>query len=134
MMDYLMMAPVVSVIFAFTLATSVWAFYSDAIYENMILNPYGVSRGQRVYTLVTSGFIHADMMHLFFNMFSYYFFAFQLERVLGHWQFGVLYFVSLILSDLPTVYKHRNDGWYNCLGASGAISAVIFSYILLIIL
>ncbi len=138
LMDYLRMAPVASFIFAFTIATSVWAFYNDNVYENLILHPYSVSRGQRVYTLITSGFIHADVMHLAFNMLSYYFFAFQLEAGnkamgfagMGHWQFGVLYLVSLILSDIPSVYKHRNDSWYHSLGASGAISAVIFSFII----
>jgi|SRR6185503_13908081 len=138
LMDYLRMAPVASFIFAFTIATSVWAFYNDNIYENLILHPYSVSRGRRVYALITSGFIHADVMHLGFNMMSYFFFAFQLEAGnkelgftgLGHWQFGVLYFVSLILSDVPSVYKHRNDSWYHSLGASGAVSAVIFSFIM----
>ena len=130
MMDLLMSAPVASFIFAITIATSLWAFYNDTLYGNLILHPYSVSRGQRVYTVITSGMIHNDWMHLFFNMLSYYFFAFQLEPVLGHWQFGLLYVLSLILSDLPTVYKHRNDDWYHSLGASGAVSAVIFSYIM----
>lgn len=125
-----MAAPVASAIFAFTILTSVWAFSSENLYAQMILHPFSVYRGKRVYTVVTSGFIHNDWMHLFFNMLSYYFFAFQLEVVLGHWQFGLLYFVSLILSDLPTVYKHKNDEWYHSLGASGAVSAVIFSAIL----
>jgi membrane associated rhomboid family serine protease len=136
MMEYLMAAPVASVIFAFTILTSIWAFSNDNAYAQMILHPYSVARGQRRYTVITSGFIHNDWMHLFFNMLSFYFFAFQLEagnenfKGLGHWQFGLLYFVSLILSDLPTVYKHRNDEWYHSLGASGAVSAVIFSFIL----
>ena len=130
MMEYLMVAPVASFIFAITIATSLWAFYNDTLFSNLILHPYSVSRGQRVYTVITSGLIHNDWMHLFFNMLSYYFFAFQLEAVLGHWQFALLYTLSLILSDLPTVYKHRNDDWYHSLGASGAVSAVIFSAIL----
>jgi len=130
MMEYLMMAPVASFIFAITIATSLWAFYNDTLFSNLILHPYSVSRGQRVYTVITSGLIHNDWMHLFFNMLSYYFFAFQLEPVLGHWQFGLLYTLSLILSDLPTVYKHRNDDRYHSLGASGAVSAVIFSAIM----
>ena len=130
MMEYLVAAPVASVIFAFTILTSLWAFSNDNVYAQMILHPYSVARGEKRYTVITSGFIHNDWMHLFFNMLSYYFFAFQLEAQLGHWQFGLLYFVSLILSDLPTVYKHRNDEWYNSLGASGAVSAVIFSAIL----
>jgi membrane associated rhomboid family serine protease len=130
MMEYIMAAPVASFIFAITILTSIMAFSNDNLYANMILHPYSVSRGQRVYTVITSGMIHNDWMHLFFNMLSYYFFAFQLEPVLGHWQFGLLYVLSLILSDLPTVYKHKNDDWYYCLGASGAVSAVIFSYIM----
>ncbi|ASU32434.1 rhomboid family intramembrane serine protease [Mucilaginibacter xinganensis] len=130
MMEYLMTAPVASVIFVFTILTSLWAFSNDNVYAQMILHPFSVARGKRTYTVITSGFIHNDWMHLFFNMLSYYFFAFQLEPALGHWQFGVLYFVSLILSDLPTVYKHRNDEWYHSLGASGAVSAVIFSFIM----
>jgi membrane associated rhomboid family serine protease len=129
-LTYLIDAPVASFIFAITILTSIMAFSNDNLYANMILHPYSVSRRHRVYTLITSGLIHNDWMHLFFNLFSYTFFAFPLERALGHWQFGALYFVSLILSDLPTVYKHRNDDWYHSLGASGAVSAVIFSGIL----
>ncbi|WP_373010366.1 rhomboid family intramembrane serine protease [Mucilaginibacter sp.] len=130
MMEYLLVAPVASIIFVLTLATSLWAFNDENIYARFILNPYGVSRGERVYTVITSGLIHKDWNHLLFNMLSYYFFAFQLEARLGHWQFGLLYVLSLILSDLPSIQKHKEDIWYNSLGASGAISAVIFSYIM----
>ncbi|TEW66985.1 rhomboid family intramembrane serine protease [Mucilaginibacter phyllosphaerae] len=129
-MEVFLATPVASIIFAITLATSLWAFSNEEIYARFILNPYGVSRGQRVYTIITSGLIHKDWNHLFFNMLSYYFFAFQLEALLGHWQFGVLYVLSLILSDLPSIQKHKEDIWYNSLGASGAISAVIFSFIM----
>lgn len=130
MMGYLITAPVASFIFVITILTSIMAFSNDNLYGNMVLHPYSVYRKQRVYTVITSGLIHNDWMHLFFNMLSYYFFAFNLEKVLGHWQFGLLYVASLILSDLPTVYKHRNDDWYHSLGASGAVSAVIFSFIM----
>ena len=130
MMELFLEAPVASIIFVITLATSLMAFSNHNIYGNFILNPYGVSRGQRVYTVITSGLIHKDWNHLFFNMLSYYFFAFQLEAMLGHWQFGLLYVLSLILSDLPSIQKHKDDIWYNSLGASGAISAVIFSFIM----
>jgi len=122
--------PVASAIFAITLAVSLLAFNSDELYDQFILHPYSLSQGKRLYTLITSGLIHKDLSHLFFNMFSYYFFAFQLERFIGHWQFGTLYIACLILSDLPTVVKHKNDYWYHSLGASGAISGVIFSFIM----
>jgi membrane associated rhomboid family serine protease len=130
MEQYLTNAPVACVIFAITLAVSFIAFYSDPVYENFILHPYNVYRGKRLYTLITSGFIHADLMHLFFNMFTFYFFAFYLEAKIGHWQFGLLYLLSMILADLPSVVKHKDNYNYRSLGASGAISAVVFSFIL----
>ena len=123
-------SPVACIIGAITLIVTVIAFYNEDVFDRLILQPYNVSRGKSVYTLITSGLIHADLMHLLFNGMTFYFFAFQLEPVLGHWQFGLLYVVSLILSDLPSVVKHKNDLWYRSLGASGAISAVVFSAIL----
>jgi len=129
-MEYLQIAPVASIIFVFTLVTSLYAFYDHGIYGKFMLHPYSVAKGNKVFTLITSGLIHKDYMHLFFNMFTFLAFSFTLERYIGSWQFGLLYFLSLILSDLPTVFRHKDDFNYNSLGASGAISAVLFSYIL----
>jgi membrane associated rhomboid family serine protease len=129
-MENLILAPVASVIFAITLITSLIAFYNHNLLGKMMLHPYSVSRGKGLYTLITSGLIHRDTMHLLFNMLSYYFFAFQLEMVIGHWQFGLLYIVSLVLSDMPSVLKNKENYSYYSLGASGAISAVIFGAIL----
>jgi membrane associated rhomboid family serine protease len=130
MQEYISETPVASLIFLFTLATSIYAFSNHEIYGKFMLHPYSVHRGSKLYTLITSGLIHADYGHLFFNMFSYYSFAFILERLIGHWQFAILYFVSMVLSDLSTILKHKDDYWYNSLGASGAISAVVFSFIM----
>jgi len=129
-MEFLINTPVASLIFVFTIVTSLYAFNDNGLFGKFMLHPYSVSRKHKVYTLITSGLIHADWMHLIFNMMSFYFFAFRLESLMGSWQFGLLYFVSLILSDIPSVIKHKDDMWYNSLGASGAISAVIFSFIL----
>ena len=129
-MEYLNVAPVASIIFVFTIVTSLYAFYDNSVYGKFMLHPYSVSKGNSIYTLITSGLIHADWMHLFFNMFTFYAFAFTLERLMGSWQFGLLYFLGLILSDIPTVFKHKDNFHYNSLGASGAVSAVLFSYIL----
>jgi len=130
LLTYLVQTPVASLIFVITILTSIMAFSNENLIANLILHPYSVSRKERVYTVITSGLIHGDWMHLAFNMFSYYFFAFNLEKSMGHWQFGLLYIASLILSDLPTIQKHKDDYGYRCLGASGAVSAVIFGYIL----
>ena len=69
MMEILMQSPVASVIFAITILTSVLTFSNDNLYSNLILHPYSVYRKQRVYTVITSGLIHNDWMHLIFNMF-----------------------------------------------------------------
>jgi membrane associated rhomboid family serine protease len=130
MFEILNTSPVSCIIFIFTIVTSVYAFYNEETYGKFMLHPYSVAKGKNVYQLITSGFIHKDWSHLGFNMFSYFFFAFDLEKTIGHWQFGLLYFLSLILSDIPSVYKHRNNFNYNSLGASGAVCAVLFSFIM----
>ena len=129
-MEYLNVAPVASLIFVFTLITSLYAFNDNQLYGKFMLHPYSIAKGNKYFTFITSGLIHADWMHLFFNMFTFFIFAFQLEAMIGHWQFALLYFASLILSDIPTVIKHKDDYRYSSLGASGAISGVLFSYIL----
>lgn len=130
LLEYWNAAPVASIIFIFTLITSIYAFNNTELFGKFMLHPYSVSKGNKLYTFITSGLIHADWMHLFFNMFTFFFFAFTLEAMIGHWQFGLLYIVSLIVSDIPTAIRHKNDYRYSSLGASGAISAVLFSYIL----
>jgi len=129
-MEFLTLAPVASIIFVITILLSLLAFSNDNLRGELTLHPYSVAKGEKLWTVITSGFIHNDWTHLLFNMFTYFFFAFQLEEIIGHWQFGLLYMASLILSDLPTIGKHKDDYWYRSLGASGAISAVLFSYIL----
>jgi len=130
MQEYLIQTPVASFIFAVTIVTTIMAFNNESLMHKLILHPYSVYRKEGLYTVITSGLIHGDWMHLIFNMFSYYFFAFNLERLMGHWQFGLLYVAGLILSDVPTIFKNKNNYNYQCLGASGAVSAVIFAYIL----
>ena len=128
---YFLTSPVALVIFLFTIFTSIFTLYQrHDLYRLFMLHPWSLVREKRYYTLITSGLIHGDMRHLLFNMFTFYFFAFPLETHLGHWQFGLLYVAGLILSDITTVIKRRNDRDYYCLGASGAVTAVIFSFIL----
>ena len=129
-MEYFNIAPVASIIFVFTIITSLYAFYDHSLYGKFMLHPYTVSKGRNIYTIITSGLIHADWMHLFFNMFTFYAFAFALESMMGSWRFGLMYFVAMVLSDLPTIFRHKDTFNYNSLGAYGAISAVVFSFIL----
>jgi len=136
MESYIIETPIASFIFVFTLITSIYTFFHPALFDKLMLHPYSISRGKQGYTLITSGLIHRDWGHLFFNMLTFFFFGFQLERILaaispwGHWQFALIYLLSLILSDVRTVVKQKDNYNYHSLGASGAICAILFSFIL----
>ena len=118
------------VIFVATLVASLAGLYArPAIIEASLFRPYWFLRRRQYATIVTSGFVHADLPHLIFNMVTFYFFAFPLERQIGSLRFALLYFLALVVSDFGTWYKHRDDQRYASLGASGAISAVLFAAI-----
>jgi membrane associated rhomboid family serine protease len=94
-----------------------------------LLRPYWMLKERDYSTLITSGFIHGDAAHLLFNSLTLFFFGPPLERRIGTDKFLALYFIGLLLSSLGTVYKQRNNPDYAALGASGAILAVLFAYI-----
>jgi membrane associated rhomboid family serine protease len=120
-----------------TTGISLYTMQKPRVLNSLMMNPYLITRKSQYYRLVTSGFIHRDHMHLIFNMFSLYFFGTQLEYIfrqifggLGSLHFITLYLFGIIISDIPTVLKHKNNIHYNSLGASGAVSAVVFACIL----
>jgi len=118
------------VIFSGTIALSLMGlFVSPKIIERNLFRPYWLVRKKQYETIVTSGLVHADMMHLIFNMVTFYFFAFPLERIIGGTRFALLYLFGLLVSHAGTYYKQRNNPEYASLGASGAISAVLFAAI-----
>lgn len=122
--------PASALIFAVTIAISLVAlFRAPAIINRFVMRPYLVARGRHLETVVTSGFLHGDIGHLAFNMFTFYFFAFDLDRLLGSVKFSILYLAGLVLSSACSVRKHRDNAAYATLGASGAVSAVLFAYI-----
>lgn len=81
--------------------------------------------------MLTSGFLHADLGHLAFNMFTLYFFAPVITAYLGSLMFLVIYFSSLIFGNLLTLMLYRNDFNYRAIGASGAVTGIVYSAILL---
>ena len=99
------------------------------IINRFLFRPYFFLRDKQYDTMIMSGFIHADMTHLLFNMITFYFFAFPMERFLGTPKFVALYFAGLIISHTCTWYKEQRNPQYASLGASGAISAVLFAFI-----
>ncbi len=122
------------IIILITALISFGAFNNTKLYQDLLLYPPAVNRGQW-YRFLTSGFIHADLQHLLFNMLTLYFFGRVMEDYLkaelGNWAFLVLYLGAIIVSDIPSYLKHKDNPGYASLGASGGVSAVLFAFIIL---
>ena len=130
-----MNAPITLLLIAATCVVSLIALRTPSLLMRLILWPPAIDRHRQYDRLVTYGFIHADIWHLFFNMFTLFFFGRQIEGWMaeqkGPWVFPVFYLSALVVSILPTYLKHQKDPNYRSLGASGAVSAVLFAFIML---
>lgn len=121
-----------------TVGISLYAWQNESLMHKWIFQPYAVQRDNSWYRFVTSGFLHADFTHLFFNMFTFYFFGGAVEYTFqalfgpttGILVYLLVYIGGIIVSDIPTFFKHRNDPPYRALGASGGVASVVFSSIL----
>jgi membrane associated rhomboid family serine protease len=124
-------------IIAITSIISITGFRNGRLVDELIFWPPAITKKHQYYRFITCGLIHADYMHLIFNMLTLYFFGTVMEAhyqgILGlqKWYYLALYIGALIVSNIPTYLKHRNDYNYRSLGASGAVSAVLFAFILL---
>jgi len=99
--------------------------------EQFILHPYSVARSRNIKSLFTSMMIHANWEHFFFNMFSFYFFAPYVEQIIGTASFFSLYLLSGVAGSFALVIKYKNKPYYTALGASGAVSGVVYAFIVL---
>lgn len=118
------------IIFVITIATSLLGLFGNPkIIDRSLFRPYWFLRRKEYDTIVLSGLVHADLLHLIFNMMTFYFFGFLLERAIGSLHFLLLYFAGLVISHLGTYVKQKKNPEYASLGASGAISAVLFASI-----
>lgn len=118
-----------------TCLISITSFNNEQRIGELSMWPYMVKEKNQYYRFITSGFVHADFMHLGFNMFTLYFFGSFIENTFklvfgGKGYYLLFYVLALILSDVPTFLKHRNNSYYRTIGASGAVSAVVFAAIL----
>ncbi|WP_201594133.1 rhomboid family intramembrane serine protease [Psychrobacter fulvigenes] len=117
-----------------TVIVSLLAWQNKALFNRLIFYPPAVSEGQW-YRFVSHGFIHADSMHLLFNMFTLYFFGRAIEGLyqpfLAGYGFIVFYLLAIIVAMIPSYIKNKNSASYLSLGASGGVSAVLFAFILL---
>jgi len=116
-----------------TIAASFYAWNQQNIYKKWILNPYQIKHSKQYWRFITSGFVHLNYTHLFFNMFALYFFGQHVAYyfgAMGNQLLVVLYLSGIVISDIPTYLKYKDIPNYNSLGASGGVAAVLFSSIM----
>lgn len=126
------------VIIVITAIISFLAFNDGNLENKLIFDPPAITYRNEWYRFITCGFIHGDIPHLIFNMYSLYLFGPIVEAYFtsifgskGGLIYVLLYITALAMCMLPTYAKNKTNYHYRSLGASGAISAVIFSYVLL---
>lgn len=122
------------IIIIITVIISLTAFNNGKVMNDLILYPRKMQDIKEYYRLVTSGFIHADMMHLFFNMFTLFFFGRNVETIytmlgFSKYAFLILYILGIIVASLPSFFRHRENAYYRSLGASGGVAAVLFAFV-----
>ena len=117
-------------IMAANVLVSLRGFSDSEFFERYKFSIGGIQAGQRE-RLLTSGFLHVDFAHLFFNMFTLYFFADVVISWLGSTHFVILYFISLVAGSLLALFFHKDEPFYSAVGASGAVTGVLYAAILL---
>lgn len=126
------------IIILFTTVTSYIGFSNNQLVNDFIFHPVSVKEKNQWYRFITCGFIHADLVHLAFNMISLYMFGEEVEKAFaaifgtkGKLLYLLLYISALIVCLLPTYFKEIDNYYYRSLGASGAVSAIVFTGIFL---
>jgi membrane associated rhomboid family serine protease len=130
-MDALLQSPITLALLLLNVGISGYAMLADlSLIDELSFRPVRIREQGEYYRFLTAGFVHAGGAHLAFNMITLYFFGPQLERLLGAGPFLVLYFGSELAAHGLTFLMHRSDPQYAAVGASGAISGVLFAFCL----
>jgi membrane associated rhomboid family serine protease len=132
-----MQLDITTIIIIITVLVSIGGFSNQKIIDDLIFYPPAVSQRNQWYRFITCGLIHADWGHLIFNMLAFYLFGRNLETYFsqifggtGKLIYLLMYVTALAVSVVPTYFRHKNNYQYRSLGASGAVSAVVFAGIL----
>ncbi len=124
------MSTISIVIIAATILFSFKGFNDLAFFRKFEFHIGSIRAGEQI-RIISSGFLHADMGHLFFNMFTLYMFAPVVINYFGSASFFLIYMASLVFGSLLTLWMHKNDYSYRAIGASGAVIGVLYSAILI---
>ncbi|MBT8245225.1 MAG: rhomboid family intramembrane serine protease [Winogradskyella sp.] len=118
------------IIIAANVIISFKGFEDRSFFERYKFNVGSIRRNEHI-RMLSSGFLHANPTHLLFNMFTLYFFADVVILPLGNFNFIVIYIASLLFGNLLSLYFHKDEYWYSAIGASGAVTGVLYAAILL---
>jgi len=127
--------PITYLLIGLNVVFSLIGFSNAVLLDKTIFWPYRMVRENQMYRFVTSGFLHADFMHLFFNMFTLYFFGRAVEGYFNAYGLGgnlsylLLYFAGMVVASVPSYIKNKDNYHYRALGASGAVAAMVFACI-----
>jgi membrane associated rhomboid family serine protease len=118
------------VIIVLNAVVSFKGFEDTAFFRKFDFHIGSIRAGEQI-RMISSAFLHADLSHLAFNMLTLYFFAPIVYGALGNFSFGLIYLGSLVFGSLLTLYFHLNEYSYRAIGASGAVTGILYSAILL---
>lgn len=127
------------ILIGITVLTSYQAWKKPSMIDRWMFTPFMIKKYKQWDRFVLSGLIHKDQMHLLFNMFTFYFFGrvvemflmYHLGKSFGLFAFILFYVGAIIISDLPTYFKHKENYHYRALGASGGVAAAVFASIMI---
>ncbi|WP_027377410.1 rhomboid family intramembrane serine protease [Kaistella palustris] len=126
------MSSVLLIVIAATALISFVAFNNPQIFEKYKFNVGAILQRKEYIRLLSAGFLHADLMHLLFNMMTLYFFGPIVVSAFGDLGFLVVYFGSVLLGNIFSLYLYKDQSWYSAIGASGGVSGILFASIAMI--
>ena len=122
---------IIYIIIGITVLVSWQGWNNRDLFERLKFQMNAVLGGKQYDRMITSGFLHADTMHLFFNMFAFWIFAPVVLRIFSSLTFVLIYLGSILAGSLFTILFHQKEAWYSAVGASGGVSGIVFSAIMI---
>lgn len=126
------MSTILLIVIAVTAIISFMAFNNQTLFEKYKFNVGAILRNKEYVRLLSAGFLHGDLMHLLFNMLTLYFFGPIVIQAFGEVGFLIVYFGSILLGNLFSLYLYQSQSWYSAIGASGGVSGILFASIAMI--
>ncbi|WP_175621972.1 rhomboid family intramembrane serine protease [Chryseobacterium schmidteae] len=120
---------IIILIIAITAIISFIAFNNKEIFEKYKFNVGAIIHRKEYVRILSAGFLHADIMHLLFNMMTLYFFGPVILEGFGNIGFLIIYFGSILLGNIFSLFIYQKQPWYSAIGASGGVSGILFAAI-----